>query len=276
LEYQGDISDRNIVTDKTDIVLSIAETCKRQPLTPKERNTLDRALKFAFTEAELHNRQTTLTDLYNSLSRIESYEAKDLMEYLELFVNGSFNIFAKESNVDAGDNRLMMFGLKDMGTELRDLTMIIMLECVKEKILSNAKKGICTWLYIDEFHEILHTEYQQTFIKKLWMLVRSLGGICTGLTQNVADICLNYTTKAMLENSEFLVIMKQKEGAVELIKDELGLSDELIKYVTRESASGRGLLRSGSVTVPFDITINDDSRLFSLGVLEKDFHTLNS
>ncbi len=152
-EFQGDIQDRNIVADKTDITLAIAETCKRDSLTPKETNTLDRALKFAFTGAELQERHACLTDIYNALSKIDSVEARDIMEYLEMFVNGSFNIFAKQSNVNINDTRLLLFGLKDMGDKLRDLTMLIMLECVKERIMSNARKGKCTWLYIDEFHE---------------------------------------------------------------------------------------------------------------------------
>lgn len=275
-EFQGSIDGRNIVADKTDITLAIAETCKREPLTPKETNTLDRALKFAFTEAELQERHTCLTDIYNALGKIGTVEANDLIECLEMIVTGSFNIFAKQSNFNINDTRMLIFGLKDMGEKLRDLSMLIMLECVKERIMSNARRGRCTWLWIDEFHELLHTSYQRVFLKKLWMLVRSLGGICTGLTQNVTDVTLNDTTKAMLENSEFLIIMKQKAGAVDVIKEQLDLSDELIKYVTRESRPGRGLIRSGSVTVPFDLTIDDDSDLFKLGIIKHDFHTINS
>ena len=102
------------------------------------------------------------------------------------------------------------------------------------------------------------------------------GGICTGLSQNVADLCLNDVTKAMIENSEFLIIMKQKTGAVDVIRDQLDLSDEMIKYVTRESRSGRGLIRSGCITVPFDLTVEDKSELFNLGVIKHDFHTINA
>ena len=272
---QGDMSDRNYVLDKTDITLAIAETCKRAPLTPKERNGLDRALKYTISEAELKHKEPCLKGIYNSLATMNTEESKEIMDYLELFVNGSFNIFADASNVDIKDNRLLCFGLKDMGEQMRDLAMLIMLECVKERIITNARMGKCTWLYIDEFHELVHSEYSQVFIKKLWMLVRSLGGICTGATQNVADVCLNDTTKAMLENSEFLVVMKQKSGAVTKLRDDLDLSDELIKYVIRESQPGKGIIRSGSITVPFDLRFEDDSELFNLGIIKKDFHTTN-
>ena len=54
------------------------------------------------------------------------------------------------------------------------------------------------------------------------------------------------------------------------------MSDEMIKYVTRESRSGRGLIRSGSITVPFDLTVEDKSELFNLGVIKHDFHTINA
>ena len=117
---------------------------------------------------------------------------------------------------------------------------------------------------------MLHTEYSQNYIKSLWMLVRSLGGICTAMTQNVTDVLLTYNTKAMLDNSEFVIILKQQPGAAEKLTTEVGLSPEIVKYVTTESGAGRGILRSGSVTVPFSFRLNEKNRLFDM--LDKNFY----
>lgn len=253
---RGDIAD-----DKAELVLSVCETCKCEPLTAKERSIVNRALKHIYSNAYLTQQVPTFTDLYNAFDQVPEPEAKDLKLYIELFVTGSMNIFSSQSNINMYDNRFTVFGLRDMGKELRDLSMLVMLECIRERIMWNAAQNKSTWLFIDEFHEVLHTEYSQTYIKSLWMLVRSLHGICTALTQNVSDVMQNYTTKAMMENSEFMVILKQADGASELLESEAGLSPELVKYVTKESGFGKGIIRAGSVTVPVSLTLDSDLEL---------------
>ena len=50
-------------------------------------------------------------------------EAKDIALSLELFVNGSLNIFNHQTNVDV-DNRFTVYGIRDLGTELSPITML--------------------------------------------------------------------------------------------------------------------------------------------------------
>lgn len=270
LEYFDDGTRTNIADEKAELVNSIVETCKKEPLTSKESAIVNKALKFVYNNAALTGVMPTLTDLHTAIGNIPEPEAVELQWSLSQFVEGSFNIFAQPSNVQVGGNRLFMFGLKDMGKNLRDVSMLVMLECVKERIMKNAKEGRATWLYIDEFHEVLHTDYSREYIKSLWMLVRSLGGICTAMTQNVTDMLYNYTTKAMLDNSEFVLILKQQAGAAEKLESELGLSNELIKYCTKENSFGKGLVRCGSVIIPLSLELKEGTNLFDM--FDKNFH----
>lgn len=210
------------------------------------------------------NQSVTLRSLHDAFDHIDNHATEDIQTALRLFIDGSLNIFGQKSNVDMSNNRLIMFGLKDMGTNLRDISMLVMLESIKERIMRNNAIGKVTWLYIDEFHELMHTDYTQDYLKKLWVLVRSLGGICTGLTQNITDILLNDTTKAMLENSEFLTVLRQRDSAVDKLRDDLGVPDELIKEVITETSPGKGIVRCGAVTVPFDITIRHENPLYDI------------
>lgn len=85
-------------------------------------------------------------------------EAKDIALSLELFVNGSLNIFNHQTNVDV-DNRFTVYGIRDLGTELSPITMLVMMESIQNRIVENGKRGKATWLYIDEFHVLLNSEY---------------------------------------------------------------------------------------------------------------------
>ena len=108
----------------------------------------------------------------------------DIALSLELFVNGSLNIFNHQTNVDV-DNRFTVYGIRDLGTELSPITMLVMMESIQNRIIANGKRGVATWLYIDEFHVLLNSEYSAKYLQQLWKKVRKQGGLCTGITQNV-------------------------------------------------------------------------------------------
>ena len=58
-------------------------------------------------------------------------------------------------------NRFTVYGIRDLGTELSPITMLVMMESIKNMIVENGKRGKATWLYIDEFHVLLNSEYQR-------------------------------------------------------------------------------------------------------------------
>ena len=122
-----------------------------------------------------------MSDFYEILMNQPEDEAKDIALSLELFVNGSLNIFNHQTNVDV-DNRFTVYGIRDLGTELSPITMLVMMESIQNRIIANGKKGIATWLYIDEFHVLLNSEYSAKYLQQLWKKVRKQDGLCTRIT----------------------------------------------------------------------------------------------
>ncbi len=116
-----------------------------------------------------------MSDFYDILMAQPEEEAKEIALSLELFVNGSLNIFNHQTNVDV-DNRFVVYGIRDLGTELSPITMLVMMESIQQRIVENGKKGKATWLYIDEFHVLLNSEYSAKYLQQLWKKVRKQGG----------------------------------------------------------------------------------------------------
>ena len=125
-----------------------------------------------------------MSDFYELLKEQEEKEAKEIALSLELFVNGSLNIFNHQTNVDV-DNRFVVYGIRDLGTELSPIAMLVMMESIQQRIVENGRKGKATWLYIDEIHVLLNSQYSAGYLQQLWKKVRKQGGLCTGITQNV-------------------------------------------------------------------------------------------
>lgn len=65
-----------------------------------------------------------LGDLYNEIKKQPEKEAQRIASALELYVNGSLNVFNHQTNVDI-HNRLVCFDIKELGTQLRKLGMLI-------------------------------------------------------------------------------------------------------------------------------------------------------
>ena len=125
------------------------------------------------------------------------------------------------------------------------------MESIQQRIVENGKKGKATWLYIDEFHVLLNSEYSAKYLQQLWKKVRKQGGLCTGITQNVVDLLQNYTATTMLANSEFVALLKQANTDSFKMAEVIGVSDAQLRFVTN-SQSGMGLLKCGNVVIPFD------------------------
>ena len=93
--------------------------------------------------------------------------------------------------------------------------------------------------------------------------MRKQGGLCTGITQNVVDLLQNYIAMTLLSNSEFVALLKQANVDSAKLAEVIGVSDAQLQYV-HNSPSGTGLLKCGSVVIPFDNQISKDSDLYKL------------
>ena len=134
---------------------------------------------------------------------------------------------------------------------------------IRNRIIANGKKGIATWLYIDEFHVLLNSEYSAKYLQPLWKKVRKQGGLCTGITQNIVDLLQNYTATTMLANSEFVALLKQANTDSSRMAEVIGVSEAQLRFVTNTS-SGMGLMKCGNVVIPFDNTIEKGTDLYNL------------
>ena len=92
---------------------------------------------------------------------------------------------------------------------------------------------------------------------------RKQGGLCTGITQNVVDLLQNYTATTMLANSEFVALLKQANTDSSKMAEVIGVSEAQLRFVTN-TASGMGLIKCGSVVIPFDNQISKDTDLYRL------------
>ena len=254
-----------VIVEKTESMQGIAEQCANEPLNGKQKSVIDRCVRMLFNSIEREEygkKIPTMLDFFTILQGQEEEEAKDIALILERFIKGSLNIFSHKTNVSV-DNRLTVYGIRDLGEELSPVAMLVMMSNISAKIEKNASIGRATWLYIDELHVLLDKQLAAKFLESLWKKVRKLGGICTGITQNVIDILRNPISVTMVNNSEFTLIMKQSPKDKEKILEAIEISEAQLRYVTH-AQSGTGLLRHGDVIIPMDARMEKTSLMYQL------------
>ena len=297
---------REIISDKADFILSLLSSCLKRDMTPEEQGVIDSVIErvysenyamrkrlngevedtseydvpgymrtgntFALTGTDMSNEEQikayspTLQDVYQGLLDEGTHLSTHLAAAMEIFVNGSLNLFNHRTNVDL-KNRFIVFDLSGLKDNLRITSMLIMMETVKGSIKANSGKKRWTHLYIDEFHELLGVEQVASFILKLWKEIRKMSGILCGITQNLSDLLNNdYGGKlqAILSNTEYFALLSQST----LDKNKLmqflpSISPAMFNFVDNAD-SGTGLLKMGTVTVPFDMRMSKECEIYRI------------
>lgn len=253
---------RDVIADKAEFMLGICDQLLGSTLNQKHHSIIDRCVRELYMQAFRIKKVPLMSDFYNILKKQGEMEAQELALSLELFVEGSLNIFNHHTNVDV-DNRLIVYGIQDLGSQLAPVAMLVMMEAIQTRIIENGRRGRATWLYIDECHVLLSSDYSAAYLQQLWKKVRKQGGLCTGISQNVTDLLQNYIAATLISNSEFVALLKQSNIDSAKLSEVIGVSDAQLKFVSN-SPSGTGLMKCGNMVIPFDNTIEKDTALYKL------------
>ncbi len=251
---------------KSEFLLSFCENLMDgKTLGAKEKSIIDRCTAKVYRAYQQGNYQgitPTLQDFREELLKQEEPEAKQIALSIELFVNGSLNTFAKNTNVNT-NSRILCYDISDLGDQLHTIGMLVILDSILNRITSNRNKGRNTYIFIDEIYLLFRHEYSANFLFTLWKRVRKYGAFCTGITQNVEDLLQSHTARTMLANSEFIIMLNQSAtDSIELAKL-LSISEEQMRFINNVDA-GKGLLKIGSALVPFVNEFPENTKLYQL------------
>ena len=238
---------------KSEFLLSLCEQLiGAGKLSAKEKSIIDRCTAQVYQDyirGGYQGKAPTLQDFHAELLRQPEAEAGDVALAIELFTEGSLNTFAKPTNVDTSA-RILCYDIRDLGKQLLPVGMLVVLDSIFNRIVRNRERKRNTWIYIDEIYLLFQHEYSANFLFTLWKRMRKYGACGTGISQNIEDLLQSHTARAMLANSEFLIMLNQAATDRMELARLLNISDNQLSYITNVDA-GRGLIKCGSAIVPF-------------------------
>ncbi len=252
----------NPVVDKSEFILSLFEQLDKKGLGPKEKSIIDRCTALVYDDYSKTGIVPTLMSLRAKLLEQPEREAHELALSLELFTNGSLNVFAHETNVNTS-SRIISYDIYKLGKQLKTMGLLVITDAMINRVSENYKKGKRTHIFIDEIHVLFENEYSATFFNSAWRQFRKRNAYPTAITQNVEYLLSSVDASTMLSNSEFIVMLNQAATDRKELAKLLNISDEQMSYITNADA-GCGLIRYGSSLVPFINQFPTNTKLYKL------------
>lgn len=258
--------EENPITMKSDFIASMCEIIVggKYGISAEERSIIDicvNEIYKPFMQDPSIEKTPTMTDLYDKLKE-KGEIALRLVNSLEMFVNGSQNLFNNQTNIDLA-NRVICFDIKDLGSQLKKLGMLIIQETVWNRVRLNRERHKITRYYIDEFHLLLRDDQTSQYSCEMWKRFRKWGGVPTGITQNVKDLLLSMQVESIFENSPFVYMLNQAPGDREILADKLHISDELLSFIENAN-QGEGLIKFGDMILPFSDVFPTNTKMYKL------------
>lgn len=256
-----------IIADKSDFLISLCEIIVggRYGLSSEERSVIDKCVQRIYKDfiesKPTAEKMPLLSDLQNELKK-EGEVALRVSNSLEMFVNGSQNLFNHHTNIDM-QNRLICFDIKELGNQLKKVGMLIVQDTVWNRVSQNHEKKKITRYYIDEFHLLLKEEQTAKYSAEIWKRFRKWGGVPTGITQNVKDLLQSQEVENIFDNSDFVYMLNQASGDRDILAEKLHISKEQMEYVTN-SGPGEGLIRYDKVLLPFTDHFPTNTEMYRL------------
>ena len=215
-------------------------------LTPEEDAIIDRAIAETYASRDITPEvdfakavSPTMSDFHDILKSIEG--GKSLATRLEKYITGTYSGFLNnQTNINV-KNKLVVFSIRDMETELRPIATYLIIRYIWNLIRSELKRRI---LLVDEAWIMMQHEDAASFLYGIAKRCRKYYLGLTTVTQDVADFMSSKYGKPIITNSSIQLLLKQSPATIEIVKETFNLSDEE-KYLLLECDVGEGIFFAG-------------------------------
>ena len=251
--------EKSPIVSKSQFIMSLVEQLDKKGVGPQHKSIIDRCVAAVYAESEKNGITCTLRQ--KLLEQPEAI-AQDIALTLELYTDGTLDIFGQESNVNL-ENRILVFDIHELSEQLKPAGLLVITDTILNRVNINWKQGRRTHIFIDEFHVVFGNEQGANFFDSAWRQFRKRGAYPTAITQNCEYLLNSPIASMMLSNSECTIMLSQAASDRQELAKLLHISDDQMSYCTN-TRPGCGLLKYGSALVPFINDFPENTRLYQL------------
>ena len=139
-----DLSEENMDEDpvkvKSEFLLSFIGKLLDRKMDGREKSIIDRVTRLTYQSFK----EPSLEEWVFVLSQQPEEEAQNLALDMELYVEGSLDIFSHKTNIQTGSN-FLIYNVKKLGDELKQIALMVVFDQIWNRVVRNQKLGKKTW-----------------------------------------------------------------------------------------------------------------------------------
>lgn len=220
-------------------------------VTDIQKSALDRALTKTYEISGIgdnpktwNNTPPILQDLVNELykmslkaSVIEKPTYNSLLNRLNMFVTGSFKFLNQQTKLNY-DKDIVCFNIGDMPRQVKPTIMFLILDYVYARMKQTKEKRL---LVIDEAWSLLGRAEEASYIFEIVKTSRKFNLGLLLITQDAQDLVNSNTGQAVLSNTAYTILLRQKPSVINQISKTFNLSSKEKDYLI-SSNIGSGII----------------------------------
>lgn len=219
-------------------------------LTEIQKSILDKAINETYAKKGINadsyrnKKPPILGDLYKTLvamdkkaTQMEKITYRALINRLYMYTHGVFSFMNKETNLKF-KNRMVCFNIGDMPKQVKPLVMFLILDYVYMRMKESKEKKL---LVVDEAWSLLGKAEEASYIFEIVKTCRKYNMGLLLITQDVADLVNSKAGHAVLANSSYTLLLRQKPSVIDSIVKTFHLSEMEREYLLT-ATQGRGIL----------------------------------
>ncbi|MBU0460267.1 MAG: hypothetical protein KJ771_05660, partial [Nanoarchaeota archaeon] len=155
-------------------------------------------------------------------TQVEKETYRSLINRIEMYVTGVFSFLNRQTNLNF-QNRFVCFNIGDMPSQVKPTIMFLILDYVYMKMKKDIERKI---LVIDEAWSLLQRTEDEGYIFKIVKTCRKFNLGLLLITQDVGDLVKSDAGKALLNNSEYTLLLRQKPSIIDQVEKTFHLSEQ--------------------------------------------------
>ncbi|MCF7859652.1 MAG: DUF87 domain-containing protein [Candidatus Cloacimonetes bacterium] len=219
-------------------------------LTEIQKSILDKAITQTYKKKKItvnsyeNKKPPILGDLYKELlqmdkkaSQMEKITYRALINRLYMYTEGVFGFINRQTSINFNNN-MVCFNIGDMPKQVKPLVMFMILDFVYMKMKESRQRKL---LIIDEAWSLLGKTEEASYIFEIVKTCRKFNMGLLLITQDVADLINSKAGHAVLANSSYTLLLRQKPAIIDSIVKTFHLSQMEKEYLLT-ATQGKGVL----------------------------------
>lgn len=219
-------------------------------LSEVQKSILDKAITETYKDKKIsaksnkNKKPPILKDLYKVLvkmdekaSQMEKATYRALINRLYMYTDGVFSFMNRQTSINF-DNDLVCFNIGDMPKQVKPLVMFLILDFVYMKMKETSKKKL---LVVDEAWSLLGKSEEASYLFEIVKTCRKFNLGLLLITQDVADLVNSKAGHAVLANSSYSFLLRQKPAIIDSVVKTFHLSQMEKEYLLT-ATQGKGIL----------------------------------